>query len=297
MAPWTLCGVLLAAVIGLGIRLLLIQRDLEELRRQLQDRLSDDTNTLLTTSSGGALRRLTAALNGQLRQLRRQRQQYLRGDRELKEAVTAVSHDLRTPLTAIQGYLELLEREDKSPDAERYLARIDERVQAMTRLTGELFRSSALLSSREELPVETVDLRGALEESLASFYGAFTAGRLQPEVSIPEKPVLCRVNRAALSRVLDNILSNALKYSDGDLSVFLTGDGELLFSNAASRLSRAQVEQLFDRCFSVKTAEQGAGLGLSIAKSLTGQMGGQLTAEYRAGRLCIRVQLLKEEGM
>lgn len=103
------------------------------------------------------------------------------GDRELKEAVTNISHDLRTPLTAICGYLELLEHEDKSEAAEKYLAYIGERAEAMRRLTEELFCYSVVLSPDSEPETGPGDLRAALERSLAGFYPALTERGITPD--------------------------------------------------------------------------------------------------------------------
>ena len=126
MLPWLLCAALAAAVLILCVRLLLLHRAMDELRAQLPDLLGEDTNVLLGISSRDKhARALAAALNRELRELRRLRWKYMSGDRELKEAVTNISHDLRTPLTAICGYLELLEREDKSEAAERSHAAAD----------------------------------------------------------------------------------------------------------------------------------------------------------------------------
>lgn len=166
--PWFLCGVLTTVVLALLVKIRRLHTSLDEIGTQLGERLSQDTNTLISLSSGDRhARRLAAELNRQLRLLRRQRRQYLQGDRELKEAVTNISHDLRTPLTAICGYLELLEREDKSEAAARYLATIGDRAQALRQLTEELLRYAVILSTREDLPLDEVRLNGALEESVA----------------------------------------------------------------------------------------------------------------------------------
>ena len=158
---------------------------------------------------------------------------YENGDRELKEAVTNVSHDLRTPLTAICGYLELLDKGDKTPDQARYLALISGRAEAMRQLTGELLRYSVAASLEDEPALERVDLNGAVEEAVASLYGALAAGGITPTVSLPEGRVVRNLNRAALSRILGNLLTNALKYSGGDLDVTLDGDGTITLPNAA----------------------------------------------------------------
>lgn len=289
MLPWLLCAALAAAVLILCLRLWLLHRAMDELRAQLPDLLGEDTNVLLGISSRDKhARALAAALNRELRELRRLRWKYMSGDRELKEAVTNISHDLRTPLTAICGYLELLEREDKSEAAEKYLAYIGERAEAMRRLTEELFCYSVVLSPDSEPETGPGDLRAALERSLAGFYPALTERGITPEVALPDGPVICLLNEDDVSRVFGNVLSNALRYSAGDLSVRLTPEGAVEFENSAPGLDEVQVGRLFDRFFTVEAARGGTGLGLAIARMLMEQMGGYVSAELRGGRLCIR---------
>ena len=285
-----LCALLAIAVLLLLWKLWLLRRSAEELRRGVQERLETDTNTLLSIPSrDGAMCRLAAGLNVQLRQLRRERQQYQNGDRDLKEAVTNVSHDLRTPLTAICGYLDLLEGEEKSEAAERYLALIRGRTDHLRSLTEEFFRTSAVLAAEEPEPAEPVSLNRAVEESLAAWYGVLSARGIAPEVELPETPVVRPLNREAVSRILSNVLSNAAKYSPGDLRIVLEKDGTLTFSNAAPSLTPVLAEQLFDRYFTVESGGQGTGLGLSIARRLTEQMGGTAAAGWQAGILTVRL--------
>ncbi len=285
-----LCALLAIAVLLLLWKLWLLRRSAEELRRGVQERLETDTNTLLSIPSrDGAMCRLAAGLNVQLRQLRQERQQYQNGDRDLKEAVTNVSHDLRTPLTAICGYLDLLEGEEKSEAAERYLSLIRGRTDHLRSLTEEFFRTSAVLAAEEPEPAEPVSLNRAVEESLAAWYGVFSARGIAPEVELPETPVVRPLNREAVSRILSNVLSNAAKYSPGDLRIVLEKDGTLTFSNAAPSLTPVLAEQLFDRYFTVESGGQGTGLGLSIARRLTEQMGGTAAAGWQGGILTVRL--------
>ena len=285
-----LCALLAIAVLLLLWKLWLLRRSAEELRRGVQERLETDTNTLLSIPSrDGAMCRLAAGLNVQLRQLRRERQQYQNGDRDLKEAVTNVSHDLRTPLTAICGYLDLLEGEEKSEAAERYLALIRGRTDHLRSLTEEFFRTSAVLAAEEPEPAEPVSLNRAVEESLAAWYGVLSTRGIAPEVDLPETPVVRPLNREAVSRILSNVLSNAARYSPGDLRIVLEENGTLTFSNAAPSLTPVLAERLFDRYFTVESGGQGTGLGLSIARRLTEQMGGTPAAGWQAGILTVRL--------
>lgn len=291
MLPWLICGGLAALALVLRIQLRLLQKSLDDITDQLGDRLSSDTNSpIFLPTRDPCARRLAARLNVQLKELRRQRQRYESGDRELKEAVTNVSHDLRTPLTAICGYLELLEKGDNTPRQARYLSLIAGRAQAMRRLIEELLRCTVAASLEDGLSPEAVDLNGAVEEAVAALYGAFIEAGIVPRVSLPPERVARSLDRAALSRVLGNLLANALKYSAGDLDVVLSPDGAITLSNAAPALDEVQVGRLFDRFYTVETGRGSTGLGLSIARSLTERMGGTISARYGAGRLWVEVR-------
>lgn len=290
MLPWLLCLALALAVLLLLLKIYLTRKELERITAQLSERLSEDSNNpIFLSSRDKALRQLAAGLNRQLRQLRQARQRYESGDRELKEAVTNISHDLRTPLTALCGHLDLLEAEAVPEEARRHIAAIRNRAGALKALTEELLRYSVILSTQEDLTLEPLSLNAALEESLASFYAALTQAGITPQVQLPPHPVVRSLNRDALARVFGNILGNALKYSGGDLAVTLQEDGEVCFSNAAPGLTEVQVGKLFDRFFTVEAARSSSGLGLAIAKTLVEHMGGRISAEYTGGMLHIRL--------
>lgn len=288
---WVLAAGLALVALGLGIKVALLRHGMKALRQDLVERRGQDTNTLLSLPCRDReLRRLASALNQELRALRQERLRYQQGDKELKEAVVNISHDLRTPLTAISGYLQLLQGQDLPPDTRRYLEQIGGRTQAMKRLTEELFRYSVVVSE-ENLAREPVDLRRAVEEALLSFYGALEGRGIEPQVRLPEEKVERLLDPAAVNRVLGNILTNALKYSAGDLEVTLEESGRLTFSNSAPGLDPVAAGRLFDRFYTVEAARNSTGLGLSIAKELTQRMGGEMGAELHNGRLTVWLEL------
>ncbi|MGN1028042.1 MAG: sensor histidine kinase [Faecousia sp.] len=288
-----LLAVIIVLVLGnfaLLTKIYLMHKAALEIGEAFEEKLASDTNTLIDISCRDPyLCRLAASINTQLRTLRDQRHRYQNGDRELKEAVTNISHDLRTPLTAICGYLDLLEKELLSENAARYLSLIENRTEAMKQLTEELFRYSVILCA-QELEMAPVCLNGALEESIAAFYAALTSRGIRPQIHMSGKRIEKPLNREALSRVFSNILSNALKYSDGDLEITLHDDGEIVFSNTATGLNQIQVGKLFDRFFTVEAARNSGGLGLAISKTLVEQMGGIISAEFENSKLSIHVR-------
>lgn len=282
-------AVLSALLLLLLLKIHLLHQAARTLRDGLVRQRETESNTLLSLPCRDReMMALADCLNDELRLMRDARLRYQHGDLELKEAVTNISHDLRTPLTAIFGYLALLEREETTETAASYLSQIENRAQALKALTDELFRY-ALAAPVASLSPQSLELRAALEEALLSFYGALHQRGIAPALTLPNWPVMRTLDPKALSRIFHNILSNALKYSSGDLSVTMTEEGAITFRNAAKNLTAITVGRLFDRFYTVEAAQNGTGLGLSIAKALTERMGGTISAAYENGDLEIRL--------
>lgn len=285
-----LIGILILIIFLLILKVYLLRKSIREIEKEFSYRIKTDTNTLIDVSSHDRqIKKLAESINTQLRELRKERHHFQQGDFELKEAVTNISHDLRTPLTAICGYLDLLESEEKSEEVKRYLNIIKNRTKILKQLTEELFRYSVFVSVSNNTSYESVVLNSVLEESILGFYADLKSHMITPEISIPDKKIKRNLNKNALSRIFGNIISNAIKYSDGDLSVTLYQSGEIVFSNSASKLDEIQVGKLFDRFYTVDTAKKSTGLGLSIAKALTEQMNGSITACFNNGTISIRL--------
>jgi hypothetical protein len=284
---WAVFGSLLLIIIALCIKIYLLQKAATEIEEAFADRLITDTNTLIAISSRDKhMRKLANAINIQLRKLREERHRFVQGDSELKNAVTNISHDLRTPLTAICGYLELLEQEEKSEKVERYIEIIADRTEVLKQLTEELFRYSVIITT-EGHEKEQVVINTVLEESIAAFYAALKEKEITPNIHMPERKVSRYLDRSALARVFSNLLNNAMKYSDGDLDIILSETGEITFSNMAHGLNEVQVGKLFDRFYTVEAARKSTGLGLAIARTLVEQMNGKISATYENDRLSI----------
>ena len=284
--------ILAAAVLFMGIKIYSLKRSAREIADEFADRLQTDTNTLINiTSSDKDMCRLAEGINRQLAILRKEHLQYYQGNTELKNAVTNISHDLRTPLTAIAGNLYMIGRTDELSEIREYVAAIGERTEAMKQLTDEMFRYSMIVSGDSEAAAEELFVNRVLQESLSSFYPVLTENGIEPQIHITEAKVMRNVNRSDLTRVFSNLLNNAVKYSDGDLEITLSDAGEIIFSNMAKDLSAVRVEQLFDRFYTVEVAHNSTGLGLSIARTLVERMGGTISADYENGRLTIKIKL------
>lgn len=286
-----LCAMTVTAIYS-AVRLHLVRKSVREITSDLNDKLKEDTNTGIRISSRDKdVCRLASEINVQLKELRKEHLQYHQGNTELKNAITNISHDIRTPLTAIYGYLDMIQKTDDPIKQAEYIAIMKERAELMKQLTEELFRYSVILSDENEMETEDVFINQLLEESISSFYPALTGKGITPTISITDKRIIRNVNKAALSRIFANLLNNAVKYSDGDLEISLSDTGEMVFSNTAQGLSAVEAEQLFDRFYTVESAHHSTGLGLSIARTLIERMNGKITAEYEDPRLIIKISL------
>ncbi len=289
---WAAIGIMAVGIIALLIKIYILRKAAKEIADAFADRLITDTNTLIDISSGDRyMRNLANSINKGLRKLRAERHRFQQGDMELKDAITNISHDLRTPLTAICGYLDLLEQEETPEAVKRYIQVIRNRAEVMAELTGELFRYSVVISEGRHSDKKPVAVNRVLEESIAAFYFALNERDITPKIQMPEENVVRVLDQSLLARVFSNLLNNAMKYSSGDLDITLTETGEITFTNTAASLNEVQVGKLFDRFYTVEAARKSTGLGLAIAKTLVGQMGGTISAKYENNRLMICVLL------
>lgn len=285
-----LCILLFLAVIILILKIYLMRKSIKEIYVGFSEKLQTDTNTLIDISSNDReIRILANSINKQLQILRKGHHRYTQGDKELKRAITNISHDLRTPLTTICGYLDVMKHMDKPQKIAEYLDIIDERAGLMEQLTEELFRYSVILSDDNSAETEEIFVNQALTESISGYYAVLTKHEITPQIHITSNKIIRRLNKMSLSRVFSNLLNNAVKYSDGDLEITLSDSGEIVFANTAKGLSSVQVERLFDRFYTVETARHSTGLGLSIARTLVERMGGSISAEYKKDTLYIKL--------
>lgn len=285
--------ILIVIIALLCLKIILLKKSAKEINKGFKNGIENDTNALIGVSSRDKdILCLCKGLNDELIRLRALKLKYEQGDKELKTAITNISHDIRTPLTAINGYLKLLENESMSAEAEEYISIIKERTLALKKLSEELFEYSVTSSkAQEQGRAEEVYVNQVLEESISAMYASLCDKEITPEIDITNEKVIRQSDKEALSRVFSNILSNVLKYSDGDLYIKMDKSGLISFTNTASQLTEVDAERLFDRFYTVNNARTSTGLGLSIAKTLAGKAGAEISARLEGDKLTIYVSI------
>ena len=281
--------VLSILVITLLIRVVTTNIELKNITRELKEITEKDTNLLLSTSSGDkSIKILVDSLNKELKKLLSLKREYSKGIFDVKKSAENIAHDIRTPLTVIKGYVDLLEKEELSEEGRKYLEIIKGRVDYMKEMIDELFLSLSM-KSRGVLNLSNIDAKSILEEALVSYYNEFKKKGMSPSLMTPNEKVIIKADSKALYRVYSNIISNALKYGEGEFKVEMDEKGNTIFSNLAPNMDSVEANRLLDRYYTISDAKASSGIGLSISKEILQEMGGELKVKLENQRLYISI--------
>lgn len=292
----TLVAVLALAVAALIFSFYTLEKNLREAKKQLDRMKENESKTRISLSSpNSAAEELFAAINEVLDQRESSLANYHRQERSLRDQIANVSHDLRTPLTSILGYLQLLEEPNLGEEERRqYLKVIEARAKALQNLITSFYDLTRLEGGSYPLEREQVDLYRVLSELAAEYYNDLERSGLAVEIDLKEGLPPVWGDSGAVTRVFTNLIGNALKHGRGVLRITLHRAGDTLvteFSNDGVNLTQEDAAHVFDRFYTAdKTrSAQNTGLGMSIVRALVEQMGHEITAQLRDGVFTVRV--------
>ena len=264
---------------------------IKEIEDNLDIILSNDTNKLITISTNNKrLNKLAANLNTNLRKIRKLEISYKNGNKELQESITNISHDLRTPLTAIKGYIDLIKKEKSKKKIVEYLKIIENKTEDLVILTEQLYDYSKSLDLKDKLKKEKVCINDILEDTILSYYALIKKKNLTPEINITTKRIYRKIDKNMAIRILENIISNTIKYTDEDIKITLLDNGKIIIKNKSHILDNTTVNKMFDRYYTIESGSNTSGIGLSIAKQLVNINGGKITAKYSQGYLIVELE-------
>lgn len=286
----------LACAVLIG-RQLTLEQGLHNAARRMREQLADETTARLSLPcpSAGA-EELLSCLNQLLELRQEERARYRRKEQELRRQIANVSHDLRTPLTSILGYLQLLEGDGLSPERKaEYLAVIEGRARTLQTFIAAFYDLSRIEGGELPLEREHVDLRRALSDQLAASYGQIEEAGLDMEVELADGLPPVWADSGAAARIFSNLLTNALRHGKDALSVRLYRAGNVIvsaFSNRAEGLTAEDAAHVFERFYTADKMRTGqsTGLGLAIVKALAERMGHTTAARWEDGVFTIEVR-------
>lgn len=293
---WLFLAAAIAAVV-LGVRLVRVKRQLRAITKQLDERTGEKTEKIVTVSLiDSDLDRLAAAVNRSLNLQKQLRIGVRRNDLRLKDSIANLSHDLRTPLTSILGYLQLARESGCTAEKrEEYLKTAEGKAHELKSMINSLYELSVLDVAETPLKCERFDLNLLLTEVLAGQYRIFQKLGIDLKVSLPGRPMRIVGDRVACTRVIQNLLNNASRYAKGIAEVALESDGSyalLSVANPAPNLKEEDAGHLLERFYTADRSRSGgsSGLGLYIVKTLLEKMGGKVTDVSLADRV-LRIQV------
>lgn len=294
----SLIFMLAAAAAILAVRLHAVKQNLRDLDAQLLKILSTETNQLICTQlSQKEFCALAKHINEALASHKEAVQKQKKSDLLFRETITAISHDLRTPLTSAGGYIQMMNRQDLSFEKRReYGMIVEERMEAVRTLLDQLFEYARLSNNELKLCKDTVSINDVLRDTVSLYYDDFCSRGVEPVLEIPDQAWLAAADKDALTRVFSNVIYNAFIHGNAPYSIASRTNGRLAvitFANAAFGITAADLDSLFERFYTTDLSRQKktTGLGLSIAKTLLEKQGGRIHAELDHGLFSIIIEI------
>ena len=298
-----LCIILAIITIYLLLRYRNLRRELTSVSKQLEALVSDETEKMIDiTFVDKELERLAGLLNEYNEKQRMVVAGAMQNEEYLKDSVANISHDLRTPLTVILGHLQLLDTQALPPEQAERIAIVRNKAERMKELVETFYEYSLLHTSGMELKTERINVTNLMINLITENAPAMEEKNLEPEVSLPEHSVYLETDREALERILQNLMTNAIRYSAGNIGVRLTEENDTVcftVSNPVPQGSIAEPERLFERFYTGDRSRHdgSTGLGLAVVKELTEKIGGEVKAECRDDRLCMTVRIERSKAI
>lgn len=289
-----------------GIRFYMLKRGVQDLGRELAlvSQQPEENRIVKMSVPQRDLEELGSILNHILEQMQKERISFEKREREFQKQLEDLSHDLRTPLTAIQGYLKLIDQKKLGREEQEYLEVLERRAHSLSHLIDQFYEFSALLSGDYSLELCRTDLGCICREQVLGSFARLEEAGIEVSVQIPDRPVWILADENALSRIIGNLLQNAVRYAKKHLAIEIQesriSDGEsrvtLIFANDAEPLAAETVSRMFDRFYTgSQTRNQGGtGLGLAISRRLAEQMGGSMSVEARETKTAAAISVFGE---
>lgn len=282
---------------------LLHRREVTRLSQKLQTLLYSFTHTELTLDFPSSdITDLVNALNELLRVYHKQVYSLQKKDEAIKETITNLAHDLRTPVTAIQGYTQmLLQSPELSEEDLDAAVVINERLNVLNQLLNQLFEFARIEADEMEFSYTTFDLNAVLRSVAVSFFKSFEERKIIPALSIAEISFPFYGDEKAVTRIFENIISNALSHGKSDYHFSSYDDNEnyhFSFQNFTDSINESDIDKIFNRFYTtdLSRSRKTTGLGLTIAKNLTVKMGGSISASLNNNVFEIVVCFPKQKG-
>lgn len=290
------CILLAFLCVRLALHIFRLRRSMKEIKSELILTRDKGYNRQITVDlSDDSLSELAAEINRNLDYQKKLKEETEVAERTLKQSVSDIAHDLRTPLTVINGNLQMIKREEKlSEKSVDYLRISEAKCREMKRMADDFFELSVLESDNAPVKLSRVNITNLLMQFLADNEAVICGNNLTPEIIFPDRTVFALADEQLLIRMLGNLLNNVVKYAENSFRLTLSAsekECEIAFANTVKAGTSIDAEKLFDRTYRADKARSGngAGLGLYIVKLLAEKQNARVTAACESGGLTVGI--------
>lgn len=276
---------LLTILLSLAMRLFYCERQIESLIKQLTDINEKKIDKKITIGlQNRKIERLCEKINESIEIKKQSESNKIKIENDLRQTIANMSHDIRTPLTSIIGYIQFLKLDNISEDErDEYLDIAEDRAKVLEKMLNDFYELSLIESLDYELDLEKLNINKLLKEAMLGKYINFVDINIDPNLEMPKDNIYIIAEERSLKRVIENILDNAIKYAKDNIIVSLEVEDDrvvLKVSNDTRNIDLSDIENIFDRFYIGDKTRSGksTGLGLAIAKGLVEKMKGNITA-------------------
>jgi signal transduction histidine kinase len=290
-------AVLSCAVIVLLYRYIRLKSEIRKISGQLEELVSDNSEKMLDISFvDKELERLAGLFNQYNDKQRQIVAGAIKDEDFLKDSVANISHDLRTPLTVILGHLQLIAKTDLTPDQRERLDIVNNKAVRMKELVDTFYEYSLVTTSNEVMKHDKLNILNMLIDLISDCAPLMDKKGITPKIDLPEHSVYIYSDRNAIDRILQNLITNSIRYSAGDINVKLETVNDSIVLSVANPIpedSELDPDRMFDRFYTGDSSRNsgGTGLGLAVVKELTSKLGGNINAVRSGGMLTIKLEV------
>ena len=292
---YIIIGILAGIIILQSIIMWKYQRQVKDICRQLAFLMKHDSNMLIHREFGlGGIGMLSDRLNDLLELRRKEKRYYQEKETLIADTYTNLSHDIRTPLTSLDGYFQLMEACENVEEQRRYLNIIHERIHSLNEMLEELFMFTKLKNESYRLELTSCCINRILKETVFSYYDDWVRREIQPDIKITEEQLYIDGNKQGLSRIIQNVIKNGLDHGEKKIRIVLKREQNravLRISNQVIASEKIDIEHVFDRFYKADAARSktSTGLGLSIAREFVRRMNGEIGAKIEENEFIVEM--------
>lgn len=279
-----------------------LRKEIQSVRHQLlYTRKEESSFTLFSTSSNKDMKEIIEEINGIKNEMLQEKRNHLKNEQDIRDMIANISHDIRTPLTSIQGYLEMMQMSNDPMERERYYDIVGHRLKDLEAMLDEFFLYTKLMNTSEEHSLEIKEVYPLICSSLLSYMELLKEHDLIPEVVCVDETVELALHEESFQRICMNLIMNTVRYGEAPFRIRIQQDKEavmIIFENKVKTGMSVDTEHMFDRFYKGNDArtQKGSGLGLAIVKELVLRMQGEISSTCSHGMLSIMIKVSRQKN-